>query len=136
MARENNFQTEFAQLARDVELWKARKGAELKKIIAAHGPIRAKAFPGRAAILVKLLGLTEKEIIAVHEKPGSIKIGHYVPGTRIPIVSDDDLFAHGDQGKPLLNLAWHISREIRQYLSDNSYKGPVIDVLGADDFHA
>lgn len=136
VARENNFQAEFAQLARDVELWKARKGEELKKIIAAQGPIRAKAFPGRAAILVKLLGLTEKEIAAVHEKPGSVKIGHYVPGTRIPIVSDDELFAHGDQSKPLLNLAWHISREIRQYLSDNGYKGPVIDVLGADDFHA
>ncbi|KJC50797.1 class I SAM-dependent methyltransferase [Bradyrhizobium sp. LTSP857] len=136
VARENNFQTEFAQLARDVDLWKARKGEELKTIIAAHGPIRAKAFPGRAAILVKLLGLTEKEIVAVHEKPGSIKIGHYVPGTRIPIVSDDELFARGDQGKPLLNLAWHISPEIRQYLSDNGYKGPVIDVLGAGDFHA
>ncbi|MDA9499781.1 methyltransferase [Bradyrhizobium sp. CCBAU 11357] len=136
IARENNFQAEFAQLARDVELWKARKGAELKKIIAVHGPVRAKAFPGRAAILVKLLGLTEKEIVAVHEKPGSIKIGHYVPGTRIPIVSDDELFAHGDQAKPLLNLAWHISREIRQYLQDNGYKGPVIDVLSADDFHA
>ncbi|WP_246740574.1 class I SAM-dependent methyltransferase [Bradyrhizobium sp. LCT2] len=136
VARENNFRAEFAQLARDVELWRARKGEELKKIIAAHGPVRAKAFPGRAAILVKLLGLTEKEIVAVHEKPGSIKIGHYVPGTRIPIVSDDELFAHGDQGKPLLNLAWHISREIRQYLQGNGYKGPVIDVLGADDFHA
>lgn len=136
VARENNFQVEFAQIARDVELWKARKGEELKKIIAAHGPIRAKAFPGRAAILVKLLGLTEKEIVAVHEKPGSIKIGHYVPGTRIPIVSDDELFAHGDQSKPVLNLAWHISREIRQYLSENGYKGLVIDVLGADDFHA
>src|SRR3569623_2054379 len=120
-ARENNFQAEFAQLARDVELWKARKGEQLNKIFAAHGPIRAKAFPGRAAILVKLLGLTEKQIVAVHETPGSIKIGHYVPGTRIPIVSDDALFAHGDQGKPVLNLAWHISREIRQYLQDNGY---------------
>jgi hypothetical protein len=134
VARENNFQVEFAQLARDVELWKTRQGEELKKIFAAHGPIRAKAFPGRAAILVKLLGLTEKEIVAVHEKPGSIKIGHYLPGTRIPILSDDELFAHGDQNKPLLNLAWHISREIRQYLQDNGYKGAVIDVLGADDF--
>ena len=134
-AREDNFQAEFAQLARDVDVWKARKGEELKKIVAAHGPVRAKAFPGRAAILVKLLGLTEKEIVAVHEKPGSVKIGHYVPGTRIPIVSDDELFAQGDRGKPLLNLAWHISREIRQYLTDNGYTGEVIDVLGADDFH-
>lgn len=136
IAREDKFLGEFAQLARDVELWKARKGQEIKQIVAMHGPIRAKAFPGRAAILVKLLGLTEKQIVAAHEKPGSIKIGHYVPGTRIPIVSDDELFARGDDGKPLLNLAWHISREIRQYLSDNGYKGPVIDVLGPDDFHA
>lgn len=136
ISRENNFLSDFGQLERDVGLWKERKGRELKQILAAHGPIRAKAFPGRAAILVKLLGLTEKEIVAVHEKPGSIKIGHYVPGTRIPIVSDDELFASGDQSKPLLNLAWHISGEIRQYLSTNGYKGPVIDVLGADDFHA
>jgi hypothetical protein len=104
--------------------------------VAQHGPIRAKAFPGRAAILVKLLGLTEKEIVAVHEKPGSIKIGHYVPGTRIPIVSDDLLFSTVDQTKPLLNLAWHISAEIRQYLADHGYKGPVVDVLGPEDFHA
>lgn len=135
ITREENFHGEFARLARDVELWKAHKSEELKKIIAEHGPIRAKAFPGRAAILVKLLGLTENEIAAVHEKPGSIKIGHYVPGTRIPIVSDDELFAQTDHTKPLLNLAWHISREIRQYLSDNGYEGRVIDVLGPDDFH-
>jgi hypothetical protein len=136
VAREKNFFEDFGQLARDVELWKDRKGREIKQIVAKHGPIRAKAFPGRAAILVKLLGLTEKEIVAVHEKPGSIKIGHYVPGTRIPIVSDDALFAAGDQTKPLLNLAWHISAEIRQYLADHGYKGPVVDVLGPDDFHA
>lgn len=136
IAREGKFLEEFAQLARDVDVWRSRKNAELKHIIASHGPIRAKAFPGRAAILVKLLGLTENEVVAVHEKPGSIKIGHYVPGTRIPIVSDDELFARGHEGKPLLNLAWHISQEIRRYLSDNGYDGPVIDVLGPEDFHA
>jgi hypothetical protein len=136
MARESHFQGDFTKLARDVEVWKDRKGRQIKEIVAAHGPVRAKAFPGRAAILVKLLGLTEKEIVAVHEKPGSIKIGHYVPGTRIPIVSDDDLFALGPQSKPLLNLAWHISREIRQYLSGHGYNGPIIDVLSSDDFHA
>jgi hypothetical protein len=136
VAREKNFIGDFGQLARDVELWKNRKGDEIKRIVAQHGPIRAKAFPGRAAILVKLLGLTEKEIVAVHEKPGSIKIGHYVPGTRIPIMSDDVLFSAGDQGRPLLNLAWHISGEIRQYLAEHDYKGSVVDVLGPDDFHA
>lgn len=135
IARERNFQADFAQLARDVEHWRERKGREIRQIVAAHGPIRAKAFPGRAAILVKLLGLTDKEIIAVHEKPGSIKIGHYVPGTRIPIVSDDDLFALGPQNKPLLNLAWHISGEIRHYLAEHGYEGKVVDILSSDDFH-
>jgi hypothetical protein len=136
IARERDFQQDFVRLARDVELWKERKGRALREIIAAHGPIRAKAFPGRAAILVKLLGLGDKEIVAVHEKPGSIKIGHYVPGTRIPIVSDDELFALGPETRPLLNLAWHISGEIRQYLSDRGYDGPIVDILSPDDFHA
>jgi Methyltransferase domain/C-methyltransferase C-terminal domain/Putative zinc binding domain len=136
VAREKNFYQDFGQMARDVDLWKDRKRREIRQMVAQHGPIRAKAFPGRAAILVKLLGLTENEIVAVHEKPGSIKIGHYVPGTRIPIVPDDALFAAGDQSKPLLNLAWHISAEIRQYLAANAYQGPVVDVLGPDDFHA
>jgi Putative zinc binding domain/Methyltransferase domain/C-methyltransferase C-terminal domain len=134
IARERGFEQDFVQLARDVEHWKERKGRTLREIIAAHGPLRAKAFPGRAAILVKLLG--DKEIVAVHEKPGSIKIGHYVPGTRIPIVSDDELFALGPQTRPLVNLAWHISDEIRQYLSDHGYDGPIIDILSHDDFHA
>ena len=35
-----------------------------------------------------------------------------------------------------LNLAWHISGEIRQYLSGHGYNGPVVDVLSSDDFHA
>lgn len=83
---------------------------------------------------MKLLGLTAAEIVAVHEKPGSNKIGHYVPGTRIPILADDDLFALGPQSKPLLNLAWHISAEIRRYLADNGYQGQVFDVLCDDDF--
>lgn len=134
VARERKFLQDFGRLARDVELWKERKGREIREIVAQHGPIRAKAFPGRAAILVKLLGLTADEIVAVHEKPGSIKIGHYVPGTRIPIVSDDELFAQGPQTTPLLNLAWHISTEIRRYLAEHDYQGPVFDVLAADDF--
>lgn len=103
--------------------------ARLRELAARHGPLRAKAFPGRAAILVKLLAIDEETIAAVHEKPGSLKIGHYLPGTRIPIVSDDELFALSAQPPVLVNLAWHISAEIRAYLASHGFRGEVIDVL-------
>ena len=64
----------------------------IKNLNKKYGPLTAKAFPGRAAILIKLLNLKTKHIEVVHEKNGSMKIGHYVPGTRIPIKSDFELF--------------------------------------------
>jgi hypothetical protein len=132
--REAHFMDDFATLRRNVERWRGSKGRSLREHVRTTGKLRAKAFPGRAAILVKLLGLTEDMILAVFEKPGSLKIGHYVPGTRIPILSDEELFAMPDQEQPVLNLAWHIPTEIRTYLAGNGYRGRIIDVLSADDF--
>jgi len=129
---EAGFADAFELMQRRVEVWRERKGAEVQSLVREHGPLRAKAFPGRAAILVKLLGLDTTTIAAVHEKPGSMKIGHYLPGTRIPIVSDDVLFEQGDLCRPLLNLAWHISPEIRRYLADKGYTGPIVDILDAE----
>jgi SAM-dependent methyltransferase len=133
-ARETRFLEQFQDLAKDIKRWRGRKKQLLERQIRQHGRLRGKAFPGRAAILVKLLELNEDSICAVHEKPGSLKIGHYLPGTRIPIVSDEELFAVRDQTAPLINLAWHIPGEIRSYLTMNGYTGPVVDILSAEDF--
>jgi len=132
--REGRFFEDFTALRKNIKSWHKRKHQFLKQQILKYGKLRAKAFPGRAAILVKLLGLDEQSISAVYEKPGSLKIGHYLPGTRIPILSDDELFSLKHQTLPLLNLAWHIPEEIRGYLNEHGYEGPVIDVLSADDF--
>ena len=132
--RESGFFDKFTSLRRNIENWRVAKSRFLEAQIQKLGPLRAKAFPGRAAILVKLLGLNESMVSAVYEKPGSLKIGHYLPGTRIPICSDTDLFALSDQAMPILNLAWHIPDEIRQYLTAGGYAGPIIDILSADDF--
>lgn len=132
--RESKFLENFASLWKNVERWRETKKLFLFEQIRKHGKLRAKAFPGRAAILVKLLGLNEETVSAVYEKPGSLKIGNYLPGTRIPIRSDDDLFALPDQNQPLLNLAWHIPREISSYLTDHGYTGTIIDILSAGDF--
>ena len=132
--RESNFFNDFALLRKNIESWHGIKHKFLQEQFNKHGKLRAKAFPGRAAILVKLLGLDQDLISAVYEKPGSLKIGHYLPGTRIPICSDGDLFSLTDQNLPLLNLAWHIPQEIRKYLTANGYTGQIIDILSANDF--
>ena len=63
-----------------------------------------------------------------------MKIGNYLPGTRIPIYSDKELFELPDQTKSILNLAWHITEEIKDYLNINNYKGQVIDIINKKDF--
>ena len=52
----------------------------------------------------------------MYERPGSKKIGNYVPSTRIPIRSDEILFKNKKKYKVILNFAWHISNEIKDYL--------------------
>jgi hypothetical protein len=136
LAREGHFLERFGSLQRNVNRWRRNRGALIAEQVRLHGKVHAKAFPARAAILFKLLGLDEDSVAAVHEKPGSMKIGHYVPGTRVPIVSDDDLFAMTDKTKPVLNLAWHIPKEIRAYLVENGIKGPIIDIVTPDDFQS
>jgi SAM-dependent methyltransferase len=130
---ERAFFDRFDRMRDGISRWKRRKKLEIEELVRQHGPLPAKAFPGRAAILVKLLDLSTRHISAVYEKPGSLKIGHYVPGTRIPIKSDTDLFAALESGKPILNLAWHISAEIRQYLSQLRKDVRIVDILDPSD---
>jgi hypothetical protein len=132
--REALFSKELDMLSGHIKQWIFVKRALIELLVKRHGKIRAKAFPGRAAILIKMLGINEDMILSVHEKPGSLKINHYVPGTRIPICSDDDLWLSDDMEKPIVNLAWHISEEIQSYLRKYGFKGSIIDILQQSDF--
>ncbi|HVE48305.1 MAG TPA: class I SAM-dependent methyltransferase [Casimicrobiaceae bacterium] len=129
LSHEHAFTEQLVSLQRRVEQWQRMMSRRIAALVERHGPLSAKAFPGRAAILVKLLGLSTKEVAEVFEKPGSMKIDHYVPGTRIPIKSDDELFARKTGPAVLLNLAWHIGDEIRRYLVGHGFRGEVIDIL-------
>jgi hypothetical protein len=131
--RERSFGAELKEMSREIDIWKRKKFNELKAVVASGGRLSAKAFPGRSAIPVKLLGIDESMVEAVYEKPASGKIGHYVPGTRIPIRSDDEFAAEQAQG-PVLNLAWHIAEEIRTYMAQRGYKGEFIDIIAPVDF--
>ena len=125
---ETSFLSLFSTIRMDLKKWKKEEKQFIEKFVAKNGKLRAKAFPGRAAIMIKLLDLNESHISAVYEIKGSIKVGHYVPGTRIPILPEKELYLLEDQTLPILNLAWHIPKEVRANLEKNGYKGEVIDI--------
>lgn len=129
LEREEGYFDRFAQMRSFICSWKQEKKAEIQALVKAHGKLPAKAFPGRAAILVALLDLSIEEIECVYEKPGSLKIGHYLPGTRIPIRSDDELFTRLPQIKVLLNFAWHIPSEIEAYLRKQGFDGQLVHIV-------
>ena len=112
-----------------INTWKTEINSKLKNIIKKNGPLVAKAFPGRAAILIHLLGYDQRDISVVYEKPNSLKIDHFVPGTRIPIKSEKELFEKKEKHTHLLNLAWHIPDEIDSYMKENKFEGKIINIL-------
>jgi len=128
---EKKFIKGFQKMNILIKNWKIKKLNQIKKLYLKNGKLIAKAFPGRAAILIKLLDLNENYISAVYEKPNSKKIGYYVPGTKIPILSDNLLFKKIKQKKIsiIINLAWHLSKEIKNYLRSKKYKKIIFDIL-------
>jgi hypothetical protein len=129
LKQEEMYLDHFAHMRSFITLWKKEKKAEIRELVKAHGKLLAKAFPGRAAILVALLELSNEEVECVYEKPGSPKVGHYLPGTRIPIRSDNELFNRLPQTRVLLNLAWHIPAEIESYLRKKGFVGQLVHIV-------
>jgi hypothetical protein len=128
---EKHFGKSMLDMQKYIGVWQAHMKNKIQQLVDKYGPLPAKAFPGRAAILIKLLNLDSKSISTVYEKPGSMKIGHFVPGTNIPIRSDDELLSEPIP-PVILNLAWHISKEIRNYLIDQGFNGEIVDIYSPD----
>ena len=132
LQRESSFDKDFSRLSENLATWRLRKRKELLEEIKSHGRLRAKAFPGRAAIILELLKLTEEHITAVYEQPMSPKVGCYVPGTGIPILSDEELEVF--DSTPIINLAWHIQGEISSYLKKMGFHGRILPIIDRQDF--
>ncbi len=133
--RERSYGDDLSRMPQEIAHWKKSKAREIESAVRQYGPLAGKAFPGRAAIPIRMLGLDRTSIDAVYEKPGSGKIGHFIPGTRIPILSDD-AFPAASRARPLINMAWHIAAEIESYLRGRSVTGDIINIIAPGDFAA
>ena len=82
----------------------------------------------RATGLIHWAGLREK-IYAVAEVPSSEKIGQNIPGTRIPVITEEEML----QAAPAaaLLLSWHLEDHIVPKLRAAGYRGDIIVPLPA-----
>ena len=78
----------------------------------------------RATTIINYCGLDVEDIECVCEVAGSDKIGHYIPGTRIPIVDEAELFA--SQPARAVLFSWHLADHIIPKLRDRGYDGEII----------
>lgn len=80
--------------------------------------------PSRATTLIHYLGLDTSLLKCVCELPGSPKVGLNIPGTNIPVVSEQKLI--DDQPDQALILSWHLADEIIPKLRQKGYEGKFI----------
>ena len=80
--------------------------------------------PSRASTLINYIGLDENIIDCVLEIDGSYKIGNYIPGKKIPILSEMKLYK--DQPDYVVLFSWHIASELKTNLRKKGFKGKFI----------
>ena len=111
----------------DVLFSKLRLLAMMRDLKENGARIAGVSAPSRASTLVNYVGLDEGIIDYVCEVPGSLKIGKYMPGTRIPIVDEARLFA--DQPDCAVIFSWHIADELAPKLKAKGFRGQLITPL-------
>ena len=117
----------LASFRRDVVLSKLRLLAMLRDLKEKGVRIAGISAPSRASTLVNYVGLDEALIDYVCEIPGSLKIGRYMPGTRIPVVDEARLYA--DQPEYAVIFSWHIADELAPKLKAKGFRGELIAPL-------
>lgn len=126
---ESAFPLALGRMQEFVDAWCGRTRDAFGELAASGLAVSGKSFPGRASILFNLLGIDAGMQAIVYERPGSLKIGHYVPGTRIPIASDERWISGQDRPEGIVVWGWHIAPEIVTYLRDNGYGGRIFTPL-------
>ena len=59
----------------------------------------------------------------------------FIPGTDIKILKEKYFKVKHHNNSILINLAWHISNEIKNYLRQKmKFKGKIIDIISNSDF--
>lgn len=80
--------------------------------------------PSRASTLVNYVGLDDGLMDAVMEISSSHKLNKFMPGTRVPVLDEKQLYEQ--QPDYALLLSWHIADELIPKLKEKGYRGKFI----------
>ncbi len=113
----------------DAEAWerftaRVLKGKDLFMEFARTHDIVGCSAPGRASTLLNFYGVTPAMMPWTGELDGSLKIGKYVPGCHIPIVSNRRIIQ--EQPENLVLLAWHYGNEIETRLRKEGVRSTLV----------
>lgn len=79
-----------------------------------NGPLVACSAPGRASTLLNYFGVSAKDIRYTGELEGSLKLGKYLPGCHIPVLTNKRFLEN--EPSNIVLLAWHYGKEIARRL--------------------
>lgn len=104
----------------------ARDAADARDAIraAVGGGVVGIGATARATTIINYCGLDVEDIACVCEVAGSDKIGHYIPGTSIPVVDEAVLF--DDPPARVVLFSWHLADVIVPKLRARGYEGEII----------
>jgi C-methyltransferase C-terminal domain/Putative zinc binding domain/Methyltransferase domain len=96
----------------------------LRELMTKQSRIYGVGAPSRASTLINYVALDREILSCVVEVKDSYKVGKYMPGTLVPVVDEERLFA--DQPEFALLLSWHIADELIPKLTARGFKGSYI----------
>ena len=102
-----------------VQLWRL-----LSSIKEMGGRIFGIGAPSRAATLINYCGIDHNVLDCIVEIEGSYKIGKYMPGTKIPVVSEEALYTQVPEFALMLNH--HLSGSMIEMLRSKGYRGKFV----------
>jgi hypothetical protein len=80
--------------------------------------------PARSSMLLNYCKVDRDLVDYVVEPPGSLKIGLFTPGGRIPIVEEARMLE--EQPDYALMLSWHIAGELIPKLQERGFRGSFV----------
>jgi SAM-dependent methyltransferase len=118
----------------DTLAWDAKQARGALRRYTSEWPAWGIGATARATTIINYCGFDVEDIPCVCEVAGSDKIGRYIPGTRIPVVDEAELFSY--QPTRAVLFSWHLADLITPKLRERGFHGDIwvpLPVLHAAD---